>query len=73
MINLFTEGSLISAKALFCLRALFRAMLIHSYTRMTSLIRTWLSDLFTRQEVINIIIVIIIIILYCNNNNTNPF
>ena len=34
MINLFVEGSLISAKALLCLRALFGATWIHSYTRM---------------------------------------
>ena len=30
IINLFIEGSLISAKALFCLRALFGATRIHS-------------------------------------------
>ena len=30
-INLFIEGSLISDKALFCLRALFGASQIHSY------------------------------------------
>ena len=48
IINLFIEGSVISAKALFCLRALFGATRIHSYTRMASLIRTRLSDLCTR-------------------------
>ena len=47
IINLFIEGSLISAKALFCLRALFGATRIHSYMRMASLIRTRLSDLCT--------------------------
>ena len=36
IINLFIEGSLISAKALFCLRALFGATRIHSCTRMAS-------------------------------------
>ena len=51
IINLFIEGSLISAKALFCLRALFGATRIHSCTRMASLIRTRLSDLCTRREV----------------------
>ena len=51
IINLFIEGSLISAKALFCLRALFGATWIHSYRRMASLIRTRLSDLCTRREV----------------------
>ena len=53
IINLFIEGSLISAKALFCLfclRALFGATRIHSYTRMASLIRTRLRDLCTRRE-----------------------
>ena len=44
IINLFIEGSLISAKALFCLRALFGATLIHSYTRMASWIMTRLID-----------------------------
>ena len=39
IINLFIEGSLISAKALFCLRVLFGAMRNHSYTMMASLIR----------------------------------
>ena len=42
--------SLISAKALFCLRALFGATRIHSNTRMASLIRSRLSDLCTRRE-----------------------
>ena len=51
IINLFIEGSLISAKALFCLRALFGATRIHSCTRMASWIRTRLSDLCTRREV----------------------
>ena len=51
IINLFIEGSLIRAKALFCLRALFGATRIHSYTRMASLIRMRLSDLCTRREV----------------------
>ena len=50
IINLFIEGSLISAQALFCLRALFGATRIHSYTRIASLIRTRLSDLYTRRE-----------------------
>ena len=51
--NLFIEGSLISAKALFCLRALFGAARTHSYTRMASLIRTRLSDLCrSRRSVI---------------------
>ena len=50
IINLFIEGSLVIAKALFCLRALFGARWIHCYTRMASLVRTWLSDLCTRQE-----------------------
>ena len=50
IINLFIEGSLISAKALFCLRALFGATRIHSYARMSSLIRTQLSDLCMRRE-----------------------
>ena len=36
IINLFIEGSLISAKALFCLRALFGATRIHSCTRMVN-------------------------------------
>ena len=36
IINLFIEGSLISAKALFCLRALFGATRIHSCTRKAS-------------------------------------
>ena len=45
IINLFIEGSLISAKALFCLRALFGATRIHFYTRMASLNRTRFSDL----------------------------
>ena len=50
IINLFIEGSLISAQSLFSLRALFGATRIHSYSRMTSLIRTRLSDLFTREK-----------------------
>ena len=46
--SLVTEVSLISAEALFCLRALLLvATRIHSYTRMASLIRTWLSDSYT--------------------------
>ena len=45
LIILFIEGSLLSAKVLFCLRALFGATQIHSYTRMGYLIRTRLSDL----------------------------
>ena len=53
IIKLFIEGSLTSANALFCLRALFGATRIHSYTRMASLIRTRLSDLYTRREVCN--------------------
>ena len=44
------EGSLISAKTLFCLRAIFGATGIHYYTRMASLTRAWLIDLCTRQE-----------------------
>ena len=51
IINLFIEGSLISAKALFCLRALFGATRIQSCMRMASWIRTRLSDLCTRREV----------------------
>ena len=43
--------SLISAKALFCRRALFGAMRILSFTRMASLIRTRLSDLCTQRKV----------------------
>ena len=50
IINLFIEGSLISANALFCLRALFGATRIHSYMRIASLIRTRLSDLCMRRE-----------------------
>ena len=38
--TLFIECSLISAQALFCLRALFGAQRIHSYTRMAFLTRT---------------------------------
>ena len=51
IINLFIEGSLISAKALFCLRALFGATRIQSCMRMASWIRTRLSDLCTLREV----------------------
>ena len=51
MINLFIERSLISAKALFCPRALFGATRIYYYKRMAAMIRTRLSDLCTRQEV----------------------
>ena len=51
IINSFIEGSLIIAKALFCLRALFSATGICSYTRMASLIRTRLSDLCMQREV----------------------
>ena len=51
IIKLSTEGSLISAKALFCLRTLFGTTRIHSYTRMAFLIGTWLSDLCTRREI----------------------
>ena len=36
IISLFIEGSLISAKDLFCLRALFGTTRIHSSTRMPS-------------------------------------
>ena len=43
IINLFIEGSLISAKAQFCLRTLFCTTRINSYTRMASFIRTRLS------------------------------
>ena len=49
--NLLIAGSLISAKALFCLSALFGATRIHSYTRMASLIRMQLSDLCMLREV----------------------
>ena len=44
------EGSLISTEALFSLRALFGAKRIHSYTRIASLIRTWLSDLYITRS-----------------------
>ena len=44
--NLFIEGSRISAQVLYFLWALFGATRIHSYTRMASLIRTPQSDLF---------------------------
>ena len=49
-IYLFIEGSLISAQALFSLRALFGAMRIHSYTRTASLIRMRQRDLFAKKE-----------------------
>ena len=45
ILDLFIESSLISAYALFCVRALFGGTRIHSYTRMASLNRTRLSDL----------------------------
>ena len=51
IIDLFIEGSLISAQALFSLRALFGATRIHSfYTRMASLIRTRQSDVYPTRS-----------------------
>ena len=51
IINFFIEGSLISAEALFFLRALVGATWIHSYTRMASLIRRRQCDfLVTRSR-----------------------
>ena len=41
----------VSAQTLFCLGALFDAMRVHSYTRMTYLIMMWLSDLCKQREV----------------------
>ena len=46
IVNLFMEGSPISAWALF-----FGALWIHSYTMIASLIRTRLSVLCARREV----------------------
>ena len=44
------RGSPMSAQALFCLRALFGATWIHSFTRMAPLIRMRLSDLHIYDE-----------------------
>ena len=51
IINLFIEGSRISAEALICLRALYGATRIYTYTRMASLIRARLSDSCIQREV----------------------
>ena len=48
--GIIKTGSLISAQVLFSLRAFFGATRIHSYTRMASLIRMQLSDLYTMRS-----------------------
>ena len=48
IMNLFIEGSLISAQAVFSLRALVGATRIHSYMRMASLRRQ--SDLIRDEK-----------------------